>query len=189
MKLTKPHGLTSGNQTRQWRILPGFSQLVPPFRLASPGHVWLAKGNWLRGTKACSLDWSQVSGCLDRTWTVGPGRNLPWLGMVEIAPIKMGDDLGMALFCVLYIYYMYIYTFDILLSFFVISNYYCCHEYDRFPRAQVTKPWKKLRSQLASELKLAPLVPWNFGMQLWCSWGGKHGYHTDTIQRTLSKIY
>ena len=105
MKLTKPHGLTSGNQTRQWRILPGFSQLVPPFRLASPGHVWLAKGNWLRGTKACSLDWSQVSGCLDRTWTVGPGRNLPWLGMVEIAPIKMGDDLGMALFCVYLIFY------------------------------------------------------------------------------------
>ena len=89
--------------------------------------------------------------------------------MVEIAAIKMDDDLGMASCVCIFVYlYIYIYRFDILLSLFVISNYYNVvmsmigfHEHKKAHCYRGI-----LRSQLASELKLAPFVR-NFGWELW----------------------
>ena len=108
MKLTKPHGLTSGNQTRQWRIHSGFSQLVPPFRLASFWPCLISEGQpRLRGAKACSLDWSQVSGCLDRTWTVGKGLPETYHDWGWNRSHQNGWWLGDGIMCVyIYIYYI-----------------------------------------------------------------------------------
>ena len=149
---------TSGNQTRQWRIHSGFSQLVPPFRLASFWPCLISEGQpRLRGAKACSLDWSQVSGCLDRTWTVGKGLPETYHDWGWNRSHQNGWWLGDGIMCVyiyiiLYIYYticIYIYTHLIfycpylsLVTIAVVMSMIDFHGHR-------TKPW---HSQVAARL-------------------------------------